>query len=124
MTDIVVHCKAQGNPCDRHKPVYVGRNPNSVQGFWGNHYTHKVATIAKFKVDTVEEAVARYQHDLVNDMYKVGKAQAELKGQVLSCWCGFFTLENLAIRPWKCHALPLYVVANKIEPYYTEIMTK
>jgi hypothetical protein len=46
----VVHCKRE--PFD----VYVGRPSR-----WGNPFSHKNGTTAQFKVDTVEETVAKYE---------------------------------------------------------------
>jgi hypothetical protein len=77
----VVHCKRE--PYD----VYIGR-PSK----WGNPFSHKGGTIAKFKVSSREESIQSYkewiltQGHLLNDLH-------ELKGKVLGCWC----------KPQACH---------------------
>lgn len=77
----VVHLKKE--PYD----VNIGR-PSK----WGNPYSHKEGTLAKYKVATREEAVRKYREyiytrqDLLNDLH-------ELKGKVLGCWC----------KPLLCH---------------------
>jgi hypothetical protein len=71
----VVHCKIE--PYD----IYIGR-----PSIWGNPYSHKEGTLAKYKVDTIEEAVAKYKEyilarqDLLDRLY-------ELKDKTLGCWC-------------------------------------
>lgn len=77
----MVHCKKE--PYD----IYIGR-PSK----WGNLYSHKEGTLAKFKVDTVDESIEKYQywlesnHMLLHDLH-------ELKGKTLGCWC----------KPGPCH---------------------
>lgn len=90
----VVHCKValEGSF------VYVGRPTK-----WGNPFSHKEGTNAQYKVDTREEAVAKYQEwicygegqHLLDDL-------EELKGQDLGCWCA----------PNRCHADVLLWLAN------------
>jgi hypothetical protein len=79
----VVHCKKE--PYD----VYIGR-PSK----WGNPFSHKDGTTAKFKVATRGEAIDAYEkwitegegNHLLNDLH-------ELDGKVLGCWC----------KPQRCH---------------------
>lgn len=81
MVTKVVHCKKE--PYD----VYIGR-PSK----WGNPFSHKENTIAKYKVKNKEEAIDAYhkwilnQSDLLNSLH-------ELEGKTLGCWCA----------PNKCH---------------------
>lgn len=73
----VVHCKKQAYD------VYIGR-PSK----WGNPFSHKTGTKAKYKTDTRAEAIEKYRDwilhgagkHLLNDMH-------ELKGKTLGCWC-------------------------------------
>ena len=87
----IVHCKKQ--PYD----VYIGR-PSK----WGNPFSHKENTIAKYKVNTREDAIESY-FKWINEgegMYLLNDLE-ELRNNTLGCWCGSFTIEdndNL-----KCH---------------------
>lgn len=86
----VVHCKKASYD------VYIGR-PSK----WGNPYSHKEGTLAKFKVSSREEAVAKFENyllssDLINDIQ-------ELKGKILGCWCS----------PEECHGDVLVKYANE-----------
>ena len=86
----VVHCKRE--PFD----VYIGR-PSK----WGNPFSHKEGTKAKYKTKTREEAIQKYvewlikQEDLLLDIH-------ELKGKILGCWCA----------PKACHGDILAELAN------------
>jgi hypothetical protein len=88
----VVHCKKE------RYDVYIGRPAK-----WGNPYSHKDGTLAKFKVATREDAVKKYEeyllsnHELLNSLH-------ELKGKVLGCWC----------KPLSCHGDILIKHANNI----------
>ena len=82
--------------------VYVGRPTK-----WGNRFTHERKVWEKWQhsnnplylVDTVEEAVAKYEDWLVNES---GLDPKELKGKDLVCWCS----------PGPCHADVLLRLAN------------
>jgi hypothetical protein len=76
--------------------IYIGR-PSK----WGNPFSHKEGTLAKYKVATREEAVSAYEDyllesNLVNDL-------KELKGKTLGCWC----------KPLSCHGDILAKWADK-----------
>lgn len=92
MTTTVVHCKK-----DKYD-VYIGR-PSK----WGNPFSHKEGTLAKYKVNTRKEAIDKYrewiitQSLLLRDLY-------ELKNKVLGCWC----------KPLDCHGDVLAELANKL----------
>lgn len=87
---MVVHCKK--DPFD----IYIGR-PSK----WGNPFSHKAGTLAKYKCETREESIEKYsewllgQEDLLRDIH-------ELKGKVLGCWCD----------PQECHGHILAAIAN------------
>lgn len=79
MTTTVVHCKKE--PYD----VYIGR-----PSMWGNPYSHKEGTSAKYKVATVEEAISAYRKWLMNRYYNgeiTTEQLASLYGKRLGCWC-------------------------------------
>jgi len=75
----VVHCKKE--PYD----VYIGRGYHSK---WGNPFSHKENTLAKYKVKSRDESIKSYEKwitegegiILLNDLH-------ELKNKTLGCWC-------------------------------------
>lgn len=75
--------------------VYVGR-PSK----WGNPYSHQAGTLAKYKVNSREQAVRLYRKHL----YESGLIEHvhELRGKDLVCWCA----------PASCHADVLLELAN------------
>lgn len=83
MTTRVVHCKRE--PHD----VYIGR-PSK----WGNPFAVRgvVSAHAKHHVDTVDEALTRYEAWL-REQPQLMAALAELRGKTLGCWC----------KPGPCH---------------------
>lgn len=91
---LVVHCKT-----DKFD-VYIGR-----PSIWGNPYSHKDGTLAKYKTKTVQEALDKYREYLTPEMKD--RARKELKGKVLGCWCK--TKKNPDA---PCHGDILVEVAN------------
>ncbi len=89
----VVHCKKE------KYDVYIGR-PSK----WGNPFSHEEGTLAKFKVNSRDEAVASYRKwitegdgkHLLNDLH-------ELDGKILGCWC----------KPKACHGDVLVELIEK-----------
>ena len=92
----VVHCKTA--PFD----VYIGR-----PGPWGNPFSHKAGTLAKWKVATIEEALDKYRAWLLSQPTLVARAKRELRGKVLGCWC---KTRNNPTAP--CHGDILAEIAN------------
>lgn len=94
----VVHFKK--HPCD----VYIGR-PSK----YGNPFSHKKGTQAKFLVSSREEAVAEFKKwitegegmHLLNDIH-------ELKGKTLGCWC----------KPLACHGDVLAELADQADDLF------
>lgn len=89
----VVHCMRE------KYDVYIGRGKGSI---YGNPFTHKDGTMAKYKVNTREEAVEKYREYILNSPYLLEHLH-ELNGKVLGCWCagpGGLTIEDT---PFKCH---------------------
>ena len=92
----VVHCKLE--PFD----VYIGR-PSP----WGNPFSHKSGTLAKYQVATLEEAVRKYKDYILAYPELLAKAKKELKGKTLGCWCK--TPKNPSAL---CHGDILLEIAN------------
>lgn len=89
----VVHCKKY--PYD----VYIGR-PSK----WGNPFSHKENTLAKFKTNTREEAVLAFKEYILNgDGKHLLNDLHELKGKILGCWCS----------PLACHGDILSELSEK-----------
>ena len=73
---LVVHCKLE--PFD----IYIGR-----PSIWGNPFSHKTGTLAKFQVANAPEAVSKYREWLLCQPELIERVKRELKGKVLGCWC-------------------------------------
>lgn len=96
MKKMVVHCKIE--PFD----VYIGRPSD-----WGNPFTHKEGTLAKYKTYTPQEAVAKFKEYLLSNP-ELMKRLPELKGKVLGCWCKTSKNPNAP-----CHGDVLAELANQ-----------
>jgi hypothetical protein len=79
--------------------VYIGR-PSK----WGNPFTHKDNTLAKFKCINREEAISKHKIWLLHGEGKhLLKELSELEGKVLGCHC----------KPLACHGDTLVKEINK-----------
>jgi hypothetical protein len=77
--------------------AYVGR-PSP----FGNPFSHEKGTLAKYKVKTREEAIARFREFLMRNPNLLRLVKKHLRGKILGCWCA----------PLPCHAEVLAEVAN------------
>lgn len=77
--------------------IYIGR-PSE----WGNPFSHRDGTLAAYKVETREEAVAAYRKWILTKP-ELLKRLPELKGKILACWCA----------PLACHGDVLAELADK-----------
>lgn len=83
----VINVYKEEPPIDNY--IYIGRSSK-----WGNPFSHKDGTLAKYKVENREKAVDKYKDwiengegkFLLNDLF-------ELRGKTLGCFC----------KPSKCH---------------------
>lgn len=93
--------------------VHVMREKYDVDigrpGPFGNPYSHKSGTRAKFTVDTVEEAVDKYR-EYIQGRPDLLKRLPELKGKVLGCWCKTPEKPNAL-----CHGDVLVELIEKLE---------
>ena len=94
---MVVHCKKDSYD------VYIGRS-NGERGKWGNPFSHKEGTTAKYKVNTRDEAIDAYRDYILNGEGKhLLNDLHELEGKVLGCWC----------KPKRCHGDVLIELIEK-----------
>ena len=61
--------------------VYCGR-----PSIYGNPWSYKDGTLAKFKVDTKKEAIENFKKYLETDK-EFQKEVEKLRGKTLACWC-------------------------------------
>ena len=81
MKTTVVHCKRE------NYDVYIGR-ASGERGKWGNPYSHKQGTSAKYFKPTRKEAIDAYREYILNGEGKhLLNDLDELEGKVLGCWC-------------------------------------
>lgn len=81
--------------------IYIGR-PSK----WGNPYSHRDGTLAKYKVSTRNESIAMYEQ-YVKDSPDLFNSLHELKDKVLGCHC----------KPKKCHG---DILQNLVMKYTAE----
>lgn len=91
----VYHCKKVPYDVDA---VYCAR-PSK----YGNPFSHKDGTLAKYKVATREEAIEKYEEWIRNQPKLMAAVKKELVGRHLSCWC----------YPARCHCDVLLKIANE-----------
>lgn len=86
--------------------IYIGRGKGSQ---FGNPYSTKVSTLAKFKVETKDEAIQKYKEMWLNRLEKnpehTKKILLKLKGKKLGCFC----------KPKACHGDVLVELINSLE---------
>lgn len=82
--------------------VYIGRGRGSP---WGNPYSHRAGTLAKYVVLTPGEAITRYEAYLRNTPELLARLH-ELKGKRLGCWC----------KPNPCHGDVLVKLVEEFCP--------
>ena len=81
-------------PPRKGKVVHLKRDPYQIRidrgSKWGNPYSHKEGTKAKFKVASIAIAVKCYDYHLKLQVH-TGEVSLEelasLHGKVLGCWC-------------------------------------
>jgi len=78
--------------------IYIGRGSK-----WGNPYSHLPSALAKYRVATREEAVAKYREWIMTQPELLG-ALGELKDKVLCCYCA----------PKICHGDVLVELVNEL----------
>lgn len=94
----VVHCKRESYD------VYIGR-----PSLWGNIYSHKTDSSAKYHCLTREIAIERYERDLRDALtadreFVIEKYLRPIAGKVLGCWCA----------PKACHGEVLIKICREV----------
>jgi hypothetical protein len=96
----VVHCKKDSYD------VYIGRSKDTFKGKFGNPFSHKEGTLAKFKVASRKEAINKFREYLLSlDKNELDSILNELKGKTLGCWC----------KPKLCHGDVYVELINNLE---------
>lgn len=72
----VVHCR-------RHPYNIYGGRP----GPFGNPFSHLPGTLARFKVETRDEAIERHQEWFLGNSELLERVKREMTGKVIGCWC-------------------------------------
>lgn len=88
----VVHCKKS------RYDVYIGR-PSP----WGNPWSHKMGTLAEYRVDTRAQAIEAFEKWFRSQPQLMLRAKRELKGKILGCFCS----------PLACHGEIIAKIANE-----------
>jgi hypothetical protein len=81
MKTTIVHCGRD------EYDVYIGR-PSK----WGNPFSHKLVSLAEYKVESRAEAIEKYREWIKTQPHLLDSLE-ELRGKRLGCWC----------RPKLCH---------------------
>lgn len=71
---------------------------------WGNPFSHKEKTKAKFKTHSVTESLILYQEWVLGQPDLIKKIKACLRGKILGCWC----------KGKRCHGYVLLAIANDL----------
>lgn len=86
--------------------VHINKEPYDIlvdrTTMWGNPYSHKDGTLAKFKVKTRKESIEKYREYILMNKELLEKLP-ELRGKVLGCWC----------KPLACHGDILVELLNQ-----------
>lgn len=94
----VVHCKKESYD------VYIGRSTDPVKGKWGNPFSHKKGTTAKYFCETRDESIDKHKEWITEgDGQYLLKDLHELEGKTLGCWC----------KPKRCHGDTLKELVEK-----------
>lgn len=105
----VVHCMRDDYD------VYIGRGKcpkTGKRGIWGNPFSHKPGTLAKYKAKDLADSLQKHRDWLLNQPELMAKLH-ELKDKTLGCWCrpkGGFKGK------WLCHGQTYISLIKGITP--------
>jgi hypothetical protein len=69
---------------------YIGRGKDPLTGKpgeWGNPFSHKEGTLAKYRTATRAESILFHRRMVLADPAYVERIRRRLKGKRLGCWC-------------------------------------
>jgi len=84
--------------------VYIGRHVDTQIGKWGNPYSSKPGTLAKYKTKTRKESILMYEQYLLSNTELLNDLP-ELMYKTLGCFC----------KPKTCHGDILKKYVTKLE---------
>lgn len=84
--------------------VYIGRHRDPEVGYWGNPYSSKSGTMAKYKTKSRQESIKKYETYLLNNKEMLDRLH-ELKFKKLGCFC----------KPKACHGDILKKYVDRLE---------
>lgn len=96
---------------NKNYDVYIGRGNCPITGAeskWGNPYSHNPNSLAKFIVDTREEAVEKFEEYLLSNK-ELMNSLPELMFKTLGCWCN---------TKQKCHGQVIKKYVDRLEYKY------
>jgi len=101
----IVHLKKE--PYD----VYIGRG-----SIWGNPFSHKQNTLAKYVVPDRDTAIQKYKEWILTQPELLDRL-SELKWKTLGCWCGHYEIED-RFKPLQCHGQILLELIHPIKSIF------
>ena len=104
-------CKVINIKRNKKYDIYIGRGACPITGEqskWGNPYSHDPDSIAKFIVDTREEAIEKFEEYLLNNKFLMDSLP-ELMYKILGCWCD---------KRQACHGKVLKKYVDRLEQKY------
>lgn len=98
----VVHCKKE------KYDILISR-----PSIWGNPYSHKSGTLAKFKTNTRAESIEKYREYILNNPELLSLLHT-LEGKILGCWC----------KPKPCHGDVLVELIKERQKFMSSVDPK
>lgn len=102
----IVHCKIVPN-----YDIYIGRSSIANPSRYGNKWTHKEGTSAKYKVSSREEAIEKHKEWTLTQPWLLLEIR-QMKGKTLACWC----------KPLSCHGDTFVEIAEMSEEEFQKIL--
>lgn len=84
--------------------VYIGRHQDPIMGKWGNPFSCKEGTLAKYKTSTRKESIEKHL-EYVRNTPELINSLHELKDKKLGCFCV----------PKSCHGNNYVLLLNELK---------